>query len=112
MNNVDEQFWLAIRPNLQKLSDIKDWWQICHNPAKANDLDKELLSIAAEHLPKAISDTTWKEWTKAIATHSGKKGKELFMPLRLALTGKTSGPELKNLLPLLSRDEIIARLSR
>ena len=112
LNNVDEQFWLAIRPNLQKLSDIKDWWQICHNPAKANDLDKELLSIAAEHLPKAISDTTWKEWTKAIATHSGKKGKELFMPLRLALTGKTSGPELKNLLPLLSRDEIIARLSR
>ncbi len=111
LNNIDEQFWLAVQPNLHKLSDIKEWWQICHNPEKAKELDMELLAIAAKHLPEEITDSTWKEWTKAISTHSGKKGKELFMPLRLALTGKTSGPELKNLLPLLSREEIIARLS-
>ena len=112
LEKVDEKFWLAIRPNLSKLSDIKEWWQICHKPEKANGLDEELLSIAAEHLPEEITDTTWKEWTKAIASHSGKKGKELFMPLRLALTGKNSGPELKNLLPLLSHEEIIARLNQ
>lgn len=112
LENVDEKFWLAIRPNISKLSDIKDWWQICHEPEKANDLDQELLAIAAKHLPEQITDTTWKEWTKEIATHSGKKGKELFMPLRLALTGQSSGPELKNLLPLLSREEIIARLKQ
>ncbi|MEM6338735.1 MAG: glutamate--tRNA ligase [Pseudomonadota bacterium] len=112
LEKVDEKFWLAIRPNLSKLSDIKEWWQICHKPEKANGLDEELLSIAAEHLPEKITDTTWKEWTKAIASHSGRKGKELFMPLRLALTGKSSGPELKNLLPLLSREEIISRLNQ
>lgn len=112
LNNIAEKFWLAIRPNISKLSEINDWWQIYHNPEKVSNLDQELLDIAAQHLPQQITDTTWKEWTKEIATNSGKKGKDLFMPLRLALTGKSSGPELKNLLPLLSREEIIARLKQ
>ncbi len=112
-NNLEEitvDFWLAIRPNLQKLSEIKEWWQICYEPVKVQNLDQELLSIAADNLPQEITDLTWKEWTKLIAQISGKKGKSLFMPLRLALTGKESGPELKNLLPLLNRDEILKRL--
>ena len=112
LDNIDEKFWLAVRPNISKLSEISDWWQIYHNPEKVSNLDQELLDIAAKHLPQQITDTTWKEWTKKIATNSGKKGKDLFMPLRLALTGKSSGPELKNLLPLLSREEIIARLKQ
>jgi len=110
LTQIDEKFWLAVRANLQKVSDIKDWWKICHEPTKATVEDTELLKIAAEHLPETITDTTWKEWTKAIAESSGKKGKQLFMPLRLALTGQNSGPELKNLLPLLSREEILSRL--
>lgn len=110
LTQIDEKFWLAVRPNLQKLSDIKEWWQICYTPTTVNDQDKEFLSIAAKTLPQKITDSTWKEWTKSIAENTGKKGKELFMPLRLALTGKTSGPELKNLLPLLSREEILKRL--
>jgi glutamyl-tRNA synthetase len=112
LEKIDEQFWLAVRPNLQKISDIKDWWQICHEPEKTTGLDSDLLTIAAEHLPSEITDSTWKEWTKAISINSGKKGKDLFMPLRLALTGKSSGPELKNLLPLLTRDEILSRLNQ
>jgi glutamyl-tRNA synthetase len=110
LDQIDEQFWLAVRPNLQKISDIKEWWQICSNPAKTNSDNPELLAIAAEKLPEEINENTWKTWTKDIASISGKKGKELFMPLRLALTGKMSGPELKNLLPLLTRTEIIKRL--
>ncbi len=110
LSQIDEKFWLAVRANLQKVSDIKDWWKICHEPTKAKVEDAELLKIAAEHLPETITDATWKEWTKAIAASSGKKGKQLFMPLRLALTGQNSGPELKSLLPLLSREEILSRL--
>jgi glutamyl-tRNA synthetase len=110
LENIDEEFWLAVRPNLSKLSEIKDWWQICHHPEKVDNLDKELLSIAIKYLPEKITTTTWHEWTKAICQHSGKKGKNLFMPLRLAITGKTSGPELQNLLPLLAHEEILARL--
>jgi len=110
LSDVDEKFWLAIRPNISKLSEIQDWWQIYHNPEKVSNLDQELLDIAAKFLPLQITDSTWKEWTNEIAANSGKKGKELFMPLRLALTGRSNGPELKNLLPLLSRAEIISRL--
>ncbi len=110
LTQIDEQFWLAVRPNLKKLSEIKEWWQICHAPIKAPSQDLEFLAIAASVLPQEITDNTWQEWTKLIAANSGKKGKELFMPLRLALTGQNSGPELKNLLPLLSREEILNRL--
>ena len=110
LNQVDESFCLAIRPNLQKLSDIKEWWQICHAPTRAQGLDQTLLDVAANTLPAAINESTWLEWTKIVSQNSGKKGKDLYMPLRLALTGKTSGPELKTILPLLSRDEILSRL--
>lgn len=110
LSKIDKSFWLAVRPNLQKLSDLKEWWQICHAPEQVDDLDHELLQTSAKLLPAEITNSTWQEWTTQISKASGKKGKELFLPLRLALTGKTSGPELKDLLPLLSRDEILARL--
>ena len=110
LNKVDENFWLAIRPNLQKLSEIKEWWQICHAPIRAENIDQSILNIAANTLPQTIHASTWSDWTKIISENSGKKGKDLYMPLRLALTGQTSGPELKTILPLLTRDEILSRL--
>jgi glutamyl-tRNA synthetase len=110
ISGINEQFWLAVRPNLSKIIEIKDWWEICHNPQKASGLDHDFLKVAADNLPPRINNQTWKEWTASLSTLTGKKGKELFMPLRLALTGKPSGPELKDLLPLLSRQEILSRL--
>ena len=44
---------------------------------------------------------TWKSWTEAVKNATGVKGKALFMPLRLALTGQEHGPELASLLPLI-----------
>lgn len=110
LSELDEKFWLAVRPNLQKISDLIEWWEICHKHTKTNQDDPEFLRVAAKNLPQEINDSTWSEWTKLISKETNRKGKDLFMPLRLALTNKSSGPELKNLLPLLSRDEILARL--
>lgn len=114
LSSVDEKFWLAVRPNLQVLEDIRDWWEICFNFKKTDtekgEGDRELLAIAVRVLPEAISEDTWIEWTRLISMESGRKGRDLFIPLRLALTGKDSGPELKNLLPLLTRDDILRRL--
>ena len=110
LNKINEQFWLAIRPNLKKLSELKDWWDICHAPQKVNGLDSSILEAAYNNLPENIDASTWSHWTKNISQITGKKGKELFMTLRLALTGKDNGPELSNLLLLLSRDEILTRL--
>lgn len=112
LEQIDEAFWLAVRPNLQKISDIKEWWMICNMPKKVAGIDQNLLTVAASVLPDKITEYTWQEWTKNISQITGKKGKELFLPLRLALTGQDSGPELKNILPLLSRDEIFDRLEK
>lgn len=43
----------------------------------------------------------WKKWVKAIGKETGRKGKRLFHPLRLALTGKMSGPDVGAIIELL-----------
>ncbi|AJQ51700.1 MAG: glutamate--tRNA ligase [Rickettsia conorii subsp. raoultii] len=111
---IDENFWLSVSPNLQKLRDVKDWWEICHQTPNVENLnlDKEYLTQAAELLPKGeITKDSWSIWTKEITNITGRKGKELFLPLRLALTARESGPEITGVLPLIDREEIIKRLT-
>jgi glutamyl-tRNA synthetase len=60
--------------------------------------------------PEPWDDTTWGAWTAAVKQATGRKGKDLFRPLRLALTGLDHGPELKALLPLIGRQRAEARL--
>jgi glutamyl-tRNA synthetase len=61
--------------------------------------------------PEPWSESTWGEWTKAVAEATGTKGRALFMPLRQALTGLDHGPELRLLLPMIGRDKVLARLA-
>jgi glutamyl-tRNA synthetase len=108
-----EAFWMAVRGNLEKLVDSKGWYEIITNrinPAAAAG-DHDFISEAVKHLPSLPWDTTtWKTWTAAVKAATGRKGKELFMPLRLALTGLDHGPELAQLLPLIGRDKVLERL--
>lgn len=113
MPEVTEQFWEVIKPNLHKLAEIAQWWQICYQPEMVADLDKEFLLQALNILPNdLVTDQTWHIWTKKISEVTGRQGKELFRPLRLAITGAVHGPEMKNILPLLDRPEIARRLTR
>ena len=57
-----------------------------------------------------LSADIWGDWTKAVAAETGAKGRGLFMPLRLALTGREKGPEIAPLLAFMGRDRIQARL--
>ena len=71
-----------------------------------------VVDAAAETLPAEPWDgTTWKAWTQQISAKTGAKGKALFHPLRLALTGRDKGPEMAPLLPLIGRDRVAKRLS-
>ncbi|MCC8467545.1 MAG: glutamate--tRNA ligase [Rickettsia endosymbiont of Eriopis connexa] len=111
---IDENFWLSVRPNLQKLRDVKDWWKICHKTPNVENLnlDKDYLKQAAELLPQGeITKDSWSIWTKEITNITGKKGKELFLPLRLALTGRESGSEIAGVFPLIDSKEILKRLT-
>ncbi|WP_292895919.1 glutamate--tRNA ligase [Nitratireductor sp.] len=111
-----EAFWLAVRGNLETVSEAEDWWRIVKkSPAEHADLpieDREFVRAAAKHLPQEPWDAdTWRAWTGAVKAETGRKGRGLFMPLRIALTGREQGPELAGLLPLLGREETLARLS-
>jgi glutamyl-tRNA synthetase len=109
--DIDEQFWLAVRPNLSRLLDIKEWWQVAKGPIEPLVSDQAFAEQAISLMPSAPWTTeTWKNWTDAIKSATGRKGKDLFMPLRQALTGMDHGPELQDLLPLIGPEKAKARL--
>ncbi|MDJ0932132.1 glutamate--tRNA ligase [Breoghania sp.] len=108
------EFWEAVSGNLEKLADAVGWWRIISGqmqPVIAEE-DREFLSKAAGLLPEEPWDgETWKTWTNAVKTATGRRGKGLFMPLRKALTGREHGPELARLLPLIGRQNTLDRLA-
>ncbi len=113
IQNVTEEFWLAVRPNIDKIQDVKTWWNICYKPSLAENQDKDFLSYACKLLPSGeLNSNSWNCWIKEIVAKTNRKGKMVFMPLRLALTGVEYGPELKYLLPLIGRTEVEKRLLR
>ena len=104
-------FWTAVRGNLGVLDDAGDWWRIVSGAAQPVIEDREVTDKAAALLPEEPwDDTTWDTWIAALKAASGRKGRALFHPLRMALTGREDGPELKLLLPLIGRDRAEARL--
>lgn len=108
-----EDFWQAVHSNLSKVRDAAEWHRIVYGDmtGEISDEDRDFISQAAILLPDEPWDEgIWKSWTDAVKQASGRKGKGLFMPLRLALTGKQHGPELAALLPLIGRERAIARL--
>lgn len=109
-----EPFWLAVRGNLDVMSDATAWWAIVdEGPRKTDELAPEDRAFAREAFdllpPEPWDRMTWKIWTDRLKETTGRKGKALFMPLRLALTGLHSGPEIADLLPLLGRARTLAR---
>lgn len=108
-----EALWLLLRDNLSKFSDIAELSKLVTGPIEpvVAEEDREFLSLAKALLPEEPWDhTTWSHWTDALKTATGRKGKALFLPLRLALTGRHDGPELKSLLPLVGRKASLDRL--
>ncbi len=110
---ADKDFWEAIRGNIARMTEAADWRDVVKGeiaPVIAGE-DREFLARAAELLPpEPWGEETWKGWTGALKEATGRKGKSLFMPLRLALTGKPHGPEMSKLLPLIGREKALARL--
>ena len=107
-----EPFWGAIRANLQKVSEARDWWPVVAGPVIPALTDAAVIAAAAETLPpEPWGPETWKAWTGAVRERTGAKGKALFMPLRLALTGLDHGPDLARLLPLIGRSRAARRLA-
>ena len=105
-------FWEAVRGNVAVLAEARDWWQVATADIDPVIENAELTEKAAALLPAEPWDTdTWKALTGAVSRETGLKGRALFHPLRLALTGREAGPELKMLLPFIGRTRAVARLA-
>ena len=110
--DCDELFWETVRGNITFVSEAKVWWDICTGKIMPVIESKDVTNAAAALLPTGpLHASIWKEWTNAITVETGVKGKGLFMPLRHALTGRNSGPELAPLLAVIGRERILARLN-
>ncbi|MGF1277000.1 glutamate--tRNA ligase [Acetobacter pasteurianus] len=108
-----EAFWLAIRGNIELLSEARLWHNVTDGdiiPPVQEGEDDFLKEAASLLPPEPWDETTWKAWTTAVREKTGRSGKALFHPLRLALTGEEQGPELRDLLPLIGRSRALARL--
>lgn len=112
---MDGAAWIAIRPNIERISQVKDWWQVISGPVetKSDPEDIPFLSAALA----VIADLNWDEnpWGQLTATlkaTSGRNGKALFLPLRRALTGRDHGPEMAAMLTLIGKDRAVDRLRR
>jgi glutamyl-tRNA synthetase len=106
-----EDFWQAIRGNISLLAEARLWWGIVSSEIEPIIEDPKVVAAAAETLPpEPWSEHTWSDWTAATKSATGAKGRALFHPLRMALTARESGPELKALLPLMGRKRVLARL--
>ena len=112
---MSEGDWVLLRPNLVRLSDVNEWLEVLDGdiepPQLSHDdraLVKEAAAIAGE---LEWSAEPWKALSEALKQSTGRKGRDLFMPLRLALTGRESGPEMAPLLVRIGKDRAVRRLA-
>ncbi len=112
-SGATEAFWLAVRGNLDLLNEARGWWDVVAGTIVPPVIEGEqaFLQSASELLPPEPWDgQVWPAWTGALREASGRKGRALYHPLRLALTGEEQGPELRDLLPLMGRARAVERL--
>lgn len=106
-------FWETVRGNCETVGDAATYWQVVTGPVESRieDEDRDFVSEARAFLPDGeVTEETWGQWTSALKAETGRKGRGLFMPLRRVLTGMDHGPDMKALLPLIGRQNILDRL--
>ena len=109
---ASEEFWHLVRANLSKFGDAAGWSTVIYAPMPGQiaDEDVDFCKTASETLPEKLDEESWSKWTGALKERTGRKGKNLFLPLRLALTGRARGPGMDRLLPMLGAKRAKARL--
>ena len=114
---LSEDLWRIFGGNITKLDDLHYWMSvldenttIAYTPFGEND--SLILKTASEVLDTLESSDLWHDLAQEVSTRTGLKGKVLFMPLRLALTGKEKGPEMKDFMTLVDKKLLTLRLQK
>ncbi|WP_375203694.1 glutamate--tRNA ligase [Hyphococcus sp.] len=108
---VNETLWEAVRGNITRLTDAAEWVNVVDGEVDPVIENADFASEAAALVPDNLDAESWSAFTNAVKEKTGAKGKNLFMPLRLALTGRQRGPEMAALFPLIGSEKARARLS-
>ena len=111
---ASEEDWLLLRPNLEHLSDFASWFAVLGGDIEPPELSEDERLVVSEAAGVAHrlewAAEPWRALTTAVKEATGKKGRELFHPLRLALTGRDSGPEMAGLIARMGKDRAVRRL--
>jgi glutamyl-tRNA synthetase len=115
-DDATEEDWQLLRSNLNRLEEFSDWFGIIGTniePPELNEEDRAFVAEAAS-VGEEIdwNDQPWRDLTDALKGRTGRKGKSLFMPLRLALTGREHGPEMSGFVTRIGKERAITRLIR
>ncbi|NKB52723.1 MAG: glutamate--tRNA ligase [Rhizobiaceae bacterium] len=112
--DLGEDFWIAVRPNINRFQQASQWADIVEGRFEALPIepeDAEFVALAAALLPEEPwDDQVWPNWTSAVKEKTGRKGRQLFMPLRKALTGQDHGPDMRQLMPVIGLPRTRRRL--
>lgn len=103
-DDLAPRFWDVMRKNIETRADLGPWWAVLRDGAvpEVADEDRAFVAEALKMLGEPpYGPETWSNWTEAVKSATGRKGKALFMPLRKALTGRARGPEMAEFLPLM-----------
>ena len=90
---ISSDFWELVKGNIENLEELELWWNIIYGNIEPKYNDENFLNTALETLPE------------------GMKGKELYNPLRMCLTGQNKGPEMATLVLLMGRGKVLERLT-
>ncbi len=105
-----QAFWDVAKANITVLADLEGWWALFRDGADplVDDADRDFAVQALGLLPDAPwTRDTWGDWTAAVKAATGRKGKDLFRPLRRLMTGRDAGPEMADVMPLLARKPVL-----
>jgi glutamyl-tRNA synthetase len=112
---ADARFWTVVRGNLDLLSEAREWWEVVAGEISPPAMPEErafLRAALAALPPEPWDETSWADWTARLKAATGREGRALFRPLRLALTGEERGPEMRDLLPMIGPARAAERLRR
>ena len=109
---ISSDFWELVKGNIENLEELELWWNIIYGNIEPKYNDENFLNTALETLPEGNFDkNTWTNWTSILMEETGRKGKELYNPLRMCLTGQNKGPEMATLVFLMGREKVLERLT-
>lgn len=105
----DTDFVALVRHNIVLPADAQPWIAAIRGElAPLGEAEQRIVAHAGPAFFRAAvaalgeAGQDWKLLTSLVRDHTGRKGADLFMPLRVALTGQAHGPELAPLLKMMN----------